>query len=146
MAKQRKAKVTYTTLFADRTLDPKFDAALKRFTPSLGQRHPMFIGGQEVWSSAGEFEHRSPIDTSIVVGRFQIGTREHAKAAIEAAKAGFEEWSATPWGKRVRIMEKFGRLVDQRKFDVAVAITYEVGKNRREALAECWEAIDVVRF
>jgi len=146
MAKQRKAKVTYTTLFADRTLDPKFDAALKRFTPSLGQRHPMFIGGQEVWSSAGEFEHRSPIDTSIVVGRFQIGTREHAKAAIEAAKAGFEEWSATPWGKRVRIMEKFGRLVDQRKFDVAVAITYEVGKNRLEALAECWEAIDAVKF
>ncbi|HYC27091.1 MAG TPA: aldehyde dehydrogenase family protein, partial [Nitrososphaerales archaeon] len=35
---------------------------------------------------------------------------------------------------------------DQRKFDIAVAITYEVGKNRLEALAECWEAIDAVEF
>jgi len=92
MAKKSRAKVTYTTLFADKTLDPKFDSALKRFTPNLGQRHPMFIGGQEVWSDAGEFQHMSPIDTSIVVGRFQIGTRDHARAAIEAAKAGFGDY------------------------------------------------------
>ena len=43
-------------------------------------------------------------------------------------------------------MENFAKLIDQRKFDIAVAITYEVGKNRLEALAECWEAIDAVRY
>jgi 1-pyrroline-5-carboxylate dehydrogenase len=146
MAKKGKAKITYTTLFADKTINPKFDAALKAFAPMLGQRHPMYIGGEKIWSEAGEFEHRSPIDTSIVVGRFQIGTRNHAKDAIEAAKAGFDEWSATTWQRRVKAMEKFARLIDQRKFDIAVAITYEVGKNRLEALAECWEAIDAVKF
>lgn len=138
--------MTYTTLFADETLHPKFEAALKAFGSKLGKKHPMVIGGEKVWSPAGEFEHRSPIDTSIVVGKFQTGTREHAKAAIEAAKAGFEDWRAFTWEDRVRVMEKFAGLVDQRKFEIAVGITYEVGKNRLEALAECWEAVDAVSF
>jgi 1-pyrroline-5-carboxylate dehydrogenase len=145
-SKKHAPKITYTTLFADESINPKFEAALKKFSAKLGQSHPMHIGGREVRSGAGEFEHRSPIDTSIVVGKFQVGTREHAKEAIQAAKEGFEVWSSIPWQDRVRVLEKYARLIDERKFDIAVAITYEVGKNRLEALAECWEAIDAVKF
>lgn len=145
MPKKRVSKITYTTLFADESINPKFEAALKRFGPRLGQSHPMYIGGKEVWSGS-EFEHRSPIDTSIVVGRFQVGRSEHARQAIEAAKASFQTWSSKPWQERVRILERYAKLIDDRKFDIAVAITYEVGKNRLEALAECWEAIDAVRY
>ena len=139
-------KVTYVTLFADESLNPKYEAALKRLEGRLGQSHPMHIDGREVWSEAGEFEVRSPIDTTVVVGRFQIGTREHAKASIAAAKKGFGVWSAKPWQDRVRAFDRYARLVDERKFDIAAAITYEVGKNRLEALAECWEAIDAVKY
>ncbi len=139
-------KVTYTTLFADEGLNPKFEAALKRFEPMLGRSHPMYIGGREVVSEAGEFEHRSPIDTSIVVGKFQIGTRQDAEEAIAAAKEGFVVWSSKGWQDRVRAFDKYARLVDERKFDIAVAVTYEVGKNRLEALAEAWEAIDAVKY
>jgi 1-pyrroline-5-carboxylate dehydrogenase len=146
MAKKAAAKITYTTLFEDPSLNPKFEGALRRFEPSMGKRHPMFIGGEEIWSKAGEFEHRSPIDTSILVGRFQVGIREHAKNAIGAAKQDFEAWSEKPWKRRVSVMLKFAKLIDARKFDVAAAITYEVGKNRLEALAECWEAIDAAKF
>jgi len=146
MPKKAAPKVTYVTLFADESLHPKFEAALKRFKPKLGSRYPMFIGGRKVWSQAGEFEHRSPIDTSIVVGRFQVGTREHAVDAIASAKNGYEVWSSKPWQERVRVMEMFAKLVDERKFEIAVAITYEVGKNRLEALAEAWEAVDSVKY
>jgi 1-pyrroline-5-carboxylate dehydrogenase len=145
-AKKPIKKITYVTLMADESINPKFDDALKRFESKLGKSYPMYIGAREVYSDAGQFEHRSPIDTSIVVGRFQLGTREHAKQAIEAAKEGFEEWSAKPWQDRVRIIEKYAKLIDERKFDIAVGITYEVGKNRLEALAECWEAIDAVKY
>ena len=144
--KKQGRKITYTTLFADESLNPKFEAALKRFEPKLGRSHPMYIGGKEVRSEAGEFEHRSPIDTSVVVGRFQVGTREHAQHAIEAAKGGFEVWSAKTWQERVRAFDRYTRLLDERKFDIAVAITYEVGKNRLEALAECFEAIDAAKY
>jgi len=146
MPKKAAPKVTYVTLFADESLHPKFEAALKRFKPKLGSRYPMFIGGKKVWSGAGEFEHRSPIDTSIVVGRFQVGTREHASDAIASAREGFEVWSSKPWQERVRVMERYAKLVDERKFEIAVAITYEVGKNRLEALAEAWEAVDSVKY
>jgi 1-pyrroline-5-carboxylate dehydrogenase len=139
-------KITYVTLFADESLHPRYEAALRKLGGELGRSYPMYIGGKEVRSEAGEFEHRSPIDTSIVVGRFQIGTREHAKASIEAAKKGFEVWSAKPWQERVRALDKYAKLIDERKFDIAAAITYEVGKNRLEALAEAWEAIDAVKY
>ena len=35
--------------------------------------------------------------------------------------------------------------MDQRKFEIAAAISFEVGKNRTEALAEVWEAVDAIR-
>ena len=106
----------------------------------------MYIGDEEVMSDAGEFEHKSPIDTSVTVGFFQLGMRTHARDAIEAAKAGFAKWSSTAWRERVRVLEKTAALIDQRKFEIAVAITYEVGKNRLEALAECWEAVDAIKY
>ena len=145
MTKKASPKVTYVTLSADESLHPKFEAELKRFKAKLGGHHPMFIGGRRVLSDS-EFEDRSPIDTSIVVGHFQIGTRDHAAAAISAAKNGFDVWSETPWQERVKTMEKFAELVDKRKFEIAVAITYEVGKTRLEALAEAWEAMDSVKY
>ena len=143
---KKHAKITYVTLAADESLHPKFEAALRRLSAKLGESYPMHIGSEEVRSEAGEFESRSPIDTSIVVSKFPIGTRVHARQAIEAAHVSFDSWSSTPWQRRVRILERYARLIDERKFDIAAAITYEVGKNRLEALAECWEAIDAVKF
>ena len=140
-------KITYTTLFADETIHPKYEAALKRFASSqLGKHHAMHIGAKEVRSGAGEFEHRSPIDTSIVVSYFPIGQREHAKQAIEAAKRAFPGWSETPWRERVKVLRRAAEVIDERKFEIAAAITYEVGKNRLEALAEAWEAIDAINL
>lgn len=146
MANTAFPKITYVTLFADETIHPKYEAALKRFEQELGQRYPMYIGENEVWSESGEFDHKSPIDTSITVGHFQLGTRNHAKFAVTAAKKAFPKWSEKSWQERVKIMLKAANLIDERKFDIAATITYEVGKNRLEALAECWEAIDAIRF
>ncbi len=146
MVKAAFSKITYVTLFADESIHPKYEAAMEKFERELGKHYPMYIGENEVWSENGEFDHKSPIDTSIIVGRFQVGTRSHAKLAVTAAKKAFPEWSEKSWQERVRIMNKAAELIDERKFDVAAAITYEVGKNRIEALAECWEAIDAIKF
>ena len=146
MAKPAFSKITYVTLFADESIHPKYEAALKMFEKELGRHYPMHIDGKDVWSDAGEFEHHSPIDTSINVGKFQVGTQNHAKRAIAAAKEAFPNWSEIAWQKRISIMNRAADLIDERKFDIAVAITYEVGKNRLEALAECWEAVDAIKF
>jgi 1-pyrroline-5-carboxylate dehydrogenase len=140
-------KITYTTLFADESVHPKYEAAIRKFASSqLGKHHKMRIGGKEVGSEAGEFEHRSPIDTSIVVSYFPVGQRQHAKQAIEAAKRAFPSWGGTPWRERVKILRRAAELIDERKFEIAAAITYEVGKTRLESLAEAWEAIDAIKL
>jgi 1-pyrroline-5-carboxylate dehydrogenase len=139
-------KITYVTLFADESIHPRYEEALSRFAKEIGKHYPMYIGGKEVKSEDGEFEDRSPIDSSIIVGYFQRGTREHAREAIQAAKESFEKWADVGWKERVKVFRKAAEIIDQRKFEIASAITYEVGKNRLEALAECWEAIDAIKY
>jgi 1-pyrroline-5-carboxylate dehydrogenase len=140
------SKITYVTLSANEEIDSEYEAALKRFAHDLDEYYPMYIEGEEARSDGGEFAHRSPIDTSIVVGHFQKGMRKHARLAIEAAKRSLVVWSNLSWQERVRIMRRAADLIDQRKFDIAAAITYEVGKTRLEALAETSEAIDAIRY
>ena len=147
MSKASPPKITYVTLSADESIHPKYEAALKKFEEEgLGRRYPMYIGEEEVWSRAGEFAHRSPLDTTVVVGHFQKGVRSNAKQAIERAKEGFEVWSAKDWKERADVVNRAADLIDQRKFEIAVSITYEVGKTRLEALAEAWEAVDSVNY
>ena len=138
-------KITYVTLFADESIHPKYDSAVKSLSKNLGKHYRMQIDGEEVGSKEGEFSVRSPIDTAIVVGHFPLGARKHAKAAIAAANRAFPSWSRTSWKERVRILRKAAELMDGRKFDIAAAITFEVGKNRTEALAEAWESMDAIK-
>ena len=140
------SKVTYVTLSTDERIGVEYEAALERLRHDLDQYYPMYIDSEEVQSDDGEFEHRSPIDTSIVVGHFQKGTRRHAKLAIEAAKKSLEAWSGMQWQERARIMRRAADLMDQKKFEIAAAITYEVGKTRLEASAEASEAVDAIRY
>lgn len=143
----RGAKITYVTLMSDPSIHPAFEEALKRITEKeLGKRYPMFIGEEEVWSEAGEFEDRSPIDTSILIGKFQKATREHISKAIDVADEAFAEWSDRDWRERVSVIRRAADVIDRRKFEIAAVICLEVGKNRFEALAECWEAIDALRY
>ena len=144
----KKPKITYVTLFADETIHPKYEAALKNFEQNeIGRHHLMYIGEKEAKSEAGEFEKRSPIDSSIVLGYFQKGTQKDARDAIQAARTAFEStWGRTSWRERVRVLLRAAELIDERKFEIASAITYEVGKNRMEAIAEAWEAIDAIRY
>ncbi|MGA2198326.1 MAG: aldehyde dehydrogenase family protein [Nitrososphaerales archaeon] len=138
-------KITYVTLFADESIHPKYEAAVKKMSRSLGKHYRMHIGEETVESKDGEFAVRSPIDTSIVVGYFPVGNKKHAKAAVNAARKAFPAWSRTPWKERVKILLRTAQLMDERKFEIAAAISFEVGKNRTEALAEVWEAVDAIR-
>ncbi len=139
-------KLTYVTLLADPTIHPKFEEALKQVEREFGKHHPMFIEGRSVLAGEGEFEDRSPIDTSILLGYFQKGTFLYARKAIDAANAAFKEWSGRPWAERVAIIRKAADLMEENMFQLAALITFEVGKNRYEAIGEANETIDMLRY
>ena len=139
-------KVTYVTILADPTIHPRYEEALREVEKDFGKHHPMYINGKQVRAGEGEFEHRSPVDTSIVIGYFQKGTGLHARKAIAAATEAFKEWGSMDWRKRVAIIRKVADVMSQRQFYLAALITYEVGKNRTEAIAEVNEAVDMFRY
>src|SRR5919198_11975 len=122
-----------------------YQAAIDQVRSEFGAKHPMIIGGEEVWATA-TFPDTSPADTTLVLGHFQKGTRAHTKQAIRAAKDAFPSWSATPYPERVRIAQAAADLIRDRKFPYAALMSFENGKNRLEAMADVDEAADLMRW
>lgn len=140
------SKITYVTLLADESIHPKYEQALSHIEKDyLGKSYPMYIGGKEV-RERGEFEKRSPIDVNILVGKFQRGTKEDLSAAIRHAHEAFKYWGETDWKERVKVFKKVADLMEKNLYDLAAVITYESGKNRFEAIAEVYEAIEHIRY
>jgi 1-pyrroline-5-carboxylate dehydrogenase len=138
-------KLTYVDLLADETIHDAYERAADRIGSELGRSHPMYINGAETWADAA-FTVTSPFDTEILVGRFQQGGGDHVRAAIAAARAGLEDWSAKAWRERTAIIRETADRLDDQKFLLSALVTYECGKNRYEALAEVSEAVDLIRY
>jgi 1-pyrroline-5-carboxylate dehydrogenase len=122
-----------------------YEQALSNVESWFGQRHPLIIDGEEIYSDE-EFKDLSPIDTRIVLGRFQKAKREHVNNAVEVALRAFKEWSNYSYKERARIFQRAANIMRKRKFELAALITYENGKNRFEAIADVDEAIDLISF
>lgn len=144
-------KLTYANLSAaltEPTLLAKFDRALAHVRAQIGEHartYPMFIGGEERTASA-QFAKTSPINTELVLGYFQKGSAEDARAAIAAAKSAFEAWSRTPWKRRVALMRKVAKIINRRLFELAAWVSLEVGKSRAEALGDVKETADLIDY
>jgi 1-pyrroline-5-carboxylate dehydrogenase len=142
-----RTKITYATMSAEqmddlhREMDEAVAAALKGF----GATHPMFINGRPV-TAADEFEDRSPIDTRILLGRFQKGTREDVRQAIAAARAALAMWSRVSWEERVHRVRRIEQLMREHRAELGALIGWEAGKNRLESIGEVEEAADFFAY
>ncbi len=125
--------------------DSLFDDAVQQAKAQLGKKHPLYINGREVYSSETIAE-RSPIDSSIIVGYFQKGTREHAKLAIRAASDAFESWKNVPYKDRAALFRKAAAIFSKNKFYLSAILSYENGKSRYESVGEVDEAIDFMNY
>ncbi|MEM3820706.1 MAG: aldehyde dehydrogenase family protein, partial [Candidatus Micrarchaeaceae archaeon] len=95
----------------DRNFDEAVDNVRKNI---LGKKFPMIIGGKESFASEELVEY-SPIDKTLI-GRFQKGSRESARLAIEAASAAFEGWANTSYKERVAIFRRAAEIFAREKF------------------------------
>lgn len=138
-------KVTYVSMEGDEGLHQAYEDALGMMAGELGKSHPILIGGREV-STGREFDVRSPIDRDILIGSFQVGGEEEARSAFKEAKKAFPAWSRRGWRERAAIIRKTADRLEADRYPLAALITYEVGKNRFEAVAEVGEAIDMLRY
>ena len=145
--KEDARKITYATMAADHMeeLHRELDVASVRVRSGFGQTHPMFINGKAT-AGPGVFDDTSPADTRILIGRFQKGTRESAKAAVAAAHAAFPAWSRRSWDERVGLVRTIGENIRARRAELAAIAGYEAGKSRLEAIGETEESADFFSY
>jgi 1-pyrroline-5-carboxylate dehydrogenase len=140
-------KITYTSANADMTEFHKlFDAALKAVRAKAGTEHPLWIDGKAVKSASPLLEDVSPIDTSLILGKFQSATAEHVDLAVKAARRLQKEWGALPWQERVQTMRKASHFIRARKYEIAAVMSLEVGKSRMEAMGDAEESADLIDY
>ncbi len=146
MASESSFTLTYATMFnPPEELHTRYDEALVRFKRNLGKEYGMIIAGKDVFA-AEKFENRNPADTAEVIGLFQKGAAEHAKAATAAARKAFPAWSHMKWQDRVALVRKAADLINDRLFELGVVMSSEVGKNRMEALGDAAEMVALFRY
>jgi 1-pyrroline-5-carboxylate dehydrogenase len=138
-------RLTYATMFdPPEAMHEGFEAAMAALRARLGARHAMFIGGADRPAERSTPRH-SPIDEELILGEFPLAGASDVEAAMEAAHAAWPHWRATPGAERVRLMRRVAELMEARVYEIAAALTLEVGKNRMEALGEAQETVDFFR-
>jgi 1-pyrroline-5-carboxylate dehydrogenase len=140
-------KITYATMTGDRMEDlhRELDTAIEQVKSTFGRSYPLIVKGREVKASS-EFDDRSPIDTRILLGTFQSGSREQVREAIAAAKAAFPAWSARPWRDRVALLKRVADKIRDHRWELSALMGYEAGKNRLECVGDVEESADLIEY
>ncbi len=139
-------RVTYASLTITPNDDLGYDRAVSEVATKLGSHFHMHVNGER-WASTGEqVADFSPMNVGMAVSYFPRGTRDDAKAAVDAACEAFHAWSELPYRNRIRILRKAANLIVERKFELSAWMAFEVGKNRTESLAEVNEAAELIKY
>jgi acyl-CoA reductase-like NAD-dependent aldehyde dehydrogenase len=135
-------KLTYATMFEPpAALHTSFEAAVERVRENLGGRYFLYVNGEDR-PAERYFTKTNPANTDEVLGEFAAAGAEDADAAMRAANAAWPAWRRTPVAERARLMRRVAQLIEERVYDIAAALSLEVGKNRMEALGEAQESAD----
>lgn len=140
-------KITYSTLSGDQLdeLHRALDEAIAKVPADFGREYPLHINGRPIRASE-QFDDRSPIDTSILIARFQKGTREHVREAISAARSAYPAWAALSWQDRVAKVRKIAEAIHDHRWELSALMGYEVGKNRLECVGDVEEGADLISY
>ncbi len=140
-------KITYTSANADLDLFHRwFDEALDRVRADVGKFYPIYIGDRAVVLPRNALVDTSPIEKSLILGKFSAATAENVPAAVEAARRAQKSWERGGWKERVRVLRRAATLIRESKFDLAALMSIEVGKNRLESMGDAEEAADLIDY
>ncbi len=142
-------KITYSSATVDLdAFHPQFDAALERLQGALGAEHANWIADQAVSGGGNRapLVDVTPIDTSVVLGRFAAASPADVDRAVTAARAAQAGWARTPWRERLTILRRAAGLIRDRKLALAALMSLEVGKNRLEAMGDAEESADLIEY
>lgn len=133
--------VTYASLVnGTATYASELEKGIAQARAGLGKDHPVRIG-TEICAEVDQWhEEWSPIDNTLLIGRFGWATAEQTQRALTAASAAFTLWSKVDVAERIDILRRTADRLERDRFVLAGQIVLEAGKTPAEALAEADEA------
>ena len=123
--------------------DRKFDGALNSVLHTDKKDYPCYVGGLKI-ASGNDCVVTSPVDESIIFGRFQEPEDGLADRAVDIALKAFGTWSRTTAAERTDIFEKICEAVVKQRYRIAAAITLSAGMTRTESLYEADRLIKII--
>ena len=123
----------------------KMETALREMRKRFGEKYPLVIGGEKVWTQELTPSVNPSEPTEIVGYSAEAGIPE-AERAVKAARSAFEKWRWTPVEERARLLERAADILERRRYELSALEVFEVGKPWNEADADLREAIDFCRF
>jgi malonate-semialdehyde dehydrogenase (acetylating)/methylmalonate-semialdehyde dehydrogenase len=105
-----------------------------------------WINGKHVEGTSGRFGDVYNPATGEVAAQVPLASTAELNAAVDAAKAAFPDWAATPPLTRARIMFKYKTLIEDNANRLAAVITAEHGKVLSDAGGSLTRGLEVVEF
>ncbi len=105
-----------------------------------------YIGGRLVPGASGRTSPVFNPATGTQSGTLALAGAAEVDAAVQAARAAFAGWAATPPLRRARVMYKFKELLEVNADRLAALISAEHGKVHDDALGELTRGMEVVEF
>jgi RHH-type transcriptional regulator, proline utilization regulon repressor / proline dehydrogenase / delta 1-pyrroline-5-carboxylate dehydrogenase len=123
----------------------KMRTALREVRNRFGEKYPLVIGGEKVWTDKLT-PSVNPSAPKEVVGYVAEAGIPEAERAVKAARAAFDKWNRIPFEERVRLLEGAAAIMDRRRYELSALEVFEVGKPWAEADGDIREAMDFCRF
>src|SRR5438552_5817812 len=131
--------------FAYKDSQEKMQGALREVRKRFGEKYPLVIGGEKIWTDQLTPSVNPSAPDEIVGYGSEAGIPE-AERAVKAAREAFGKWSRTPFEERARLLERAADLMERRRYELSAVEVFEVGKPWNEADGDIREAIDFCRF
>ena len=84
--------------------------------------------------------------TGEVIAKAPCCTKDEVEAAIAAAQAAYPAWSNTPVSKRVQVLYKMKRLVDENLQELTRLLATEMGKDWLGSMGDVLKVNEVIEF
>jgi RHH-type transcriptional regulator, proline utilization regulon repressor / proline dehydrogenase / delta 1-pyrroline-5-carboxylate dehydrogenase len=131
--------------FVHRSSQEQMRTALREVRGRLGQKYPVVIDGQRIWTGS-LINSINPTSPKQVVGAVAEAGIPEAEAAITAARKAFDHWCRVSVEHRAGLLERVASIMDRRRFELSALEVFEVGKPWAEADGDIREAIDFLLF
>src|SRR4026209_9995 len=105
----------------------KMQSALREVRKRLGEKYPLYIGGEKIWTD-NLTPSVNPAEPTEIVGYGTEAGIEEAERAVKAARAAFEKWRWTSFEERAQLLERAAAILERRRYEVSAVEVFEVGK------------------